>query len=343
MFEWLKSNPLLIVLLIFCAIVVIVLAFIFVKAPKGSKKDKKNADKKEEGVTDKTGKSDKPDKNANQDEQDIEQKIKVDIESINKKVSEVEEQEKQKHKTWKEKHKREVTQVFERKQPQEVKEYNDKDLEEREQEFLRDKQFVKTSKKVSKIAYVSQKEEPQNEEQEQLEQFDSVQEHETEAPVSKRKRYVRKPKEKRQYFDKSKRLSKTIQADDFDDMFKSHVSDDYLDIDVDRHLDVGDTFSENLFARASKMLANSGVKVSVQGEDEEEANTSIRRNDKDYMQTWAENRRRDELARIMANEPIIKQDEELDEEFEDDVNLDAKNLLMVDSVMHRKKSFKNKR
>ncbi len=338
MFDWLMSNPLLIVLFSILAIVLIVLFFIFVKAPKGNKKNKKDEKKKDDKI------SEKSQDDSNQDESEIEQKIKVDIESINKKVSEVEEEDKKKNKTWKEKHKREVTRVFEPKKSQVVQEKDDRELDEREQAFMRNKQFVKTSKRISKISSVSEKYEDIIDENEILPEPEIEQTIEPETTKPTRKRYIRKPIDKSQYFDKTKRLSKSIEADDFDGMFKSHVSDDYLDIDIERHLNIGDSFSEKLFARTSKMLANSGVKVAIQGEEKEElSNTSIR-NDKDFMKDWAENRRRDELARVMANEPVIKSDDEQDDEFEeDDINLDAKNLLVVDSVLHRKQNFRNKK
>ena len=49
------------------------------------------------------------------------------------------------------------------------------------------------------------------------------------------------------HFDRTRRLSKMIRDDSFDDMLESHISGHYLNIDEKRHLRISEDFSENTF------------------------------------------------------------------------------------------------
>lgn len=63
------------------------------------------------------------------------------------------------------------------------------------------------------------------------------------------------------HFDHTRRLSKAIKEDRFDEMFDSHISEKYLNINSDRHLNLNEKFQKNLFERTEKMLLNSENKV----------------------------------------------------------------------------------
>ena len=64
------------------------------------------------------------------------------------------------------------------------------------------------------------------------------------------------------HFDHSRRLSKAIKEDDFDNMFDSHLSEKYMNINMDRHLKLDANFEKKLFERTEEMMHNSNCKCS---------------------------------------------------------------------------------
>lgn len=105
------------------------------------------------------------------------------------------------------------------------------------------------------------------------------------------------------HFDHSKRLS-SIMKDDNDDMFGSHISDKYLNINSDRHLNLNEKFNNNLFAMTEKMMANSEGKVRVEKGEE-----------------------------CDCGHPCCDNDEIEN----DDVKINMKTALIADTYFHRKK------
>ena len=312
MFEFFDSNPL--IALAIGVVIVFVLMFIFVKPPKSKKKHTVKTDKKTS--TDKPEKSDKEEK--------VEQPTTSD-------AAETSNVKKKKH-LKKAKTKPEITQVYKRtvgqqKTSNEIKDENnngvDDDLESRAQ-------FVKTSNKVSKFIGLS---DVVNQEESEM-----VQEGFSEMPVSDFDENCDDCQKKVRHFDHSRRLSKMIQEDSFDDMLEAHISDKYLNINADKHLGVSPDFAEKLYGRAMNTISNSDIKVLVESETEEKPVEQIR-NDKDYMKTWLEQRRHTELSKLMM-ESGSSSDEVLSDDFVEevktDIDLTPKNIIVVDAVLNRK-------
>ena len=72
------------------------------------------------------------------------------------------------------------------------------------------------------------------------------------------------------HFDHSRRMSIAIKEDNFDNLFESHISDKYLNINSDRHLNLNERFSSGLFARTERMMDNSLSKLKAVQEDVQE-------------------------------------------------------------------------
>ena len=72
------------------------------------------------------------------------------------------------------------------------------------------------------------------------------------------------------HFDHSRRMSKAIKEDDFDNLFESHISEKYLNINSDRHLNLNEKFSSGLFSRTERMMNNSLSKLKAVQEDVQE-------------------------------------------------------------------------
>lgn len=109
------------------------------------------------------------------------------------------------------------------------------------------------------------------------------------------------------HFDHSRRLSKAIKEDNFDNMFESHISGKYLNINSDRHLNLDEKFQRKLFDRTEKMLANSDGKVKS---DEHEKSTFS----------------------LFSNN-VVEEDDEDDE----DVQINMKTALLADTFLGKRK------
>ena len=148
------------------------------------------------------------------------------------------------------------------------------------------------------------------------------------------------------HFDRTRRLSRMIREDSFDDMLESHISGHYLNIDEKRHLRISEDFSEKLFERAMKTLSNSDVKVLVDKEESEDKPLEKMRGDKEFMKQWLADRRRENMAAFVASTEPSTANEGLDEveldEIENEIDLSSKNIIVVDSIVNRKGQRKNK-
>lgn len=107
------------------------------------------------------------------------------------------------------------------------------------------------------------------------------------------------------HFDHSRRLSTAIKSENFDDMFASHISDKYLNINPDKYVSVD--FHKSLYERTDDMMNNSVGKV---------AGTS-------------ENR-----ISLFESENIA---EDFDGEIGDNVQVNMKTALIADTYFNRKK------
>lgn len=219
--------------------------------------------------------------------------------------------------------------------------------EQEEKALLHRMEFVKSDKRVSKLATREQmlgiqksKKEP-----EPLPEPVKVEE---EKPSKDECKMAREAK----YFNKNRRLSNYINVDDPDSMFESHISDVYMNIDSNRHLNIDKAFNKQLYDRAAKVLAHGEIKIT------DDADLSVKANRK----RWIKQRSKEEYKNIMRYDEAYQNDflddelakDEVDNEFIEDnynedlegynisanINLEPQNILTVDSILHRKNNYK---
>lgn len=316
--EILIENPLFVIV-----ILLLVLALIAYKLSKsGNKKSSKESQVKTEIVVKKDtnvseGKSDLIEENQTNIEQ-----TEVDIEKTNKS------REKKRLK----KLKPEITKVYEQKQLQTTDESMNKILEEKnskEEEILKSMQFVKSSGNVSKLKPLTASEIEARETKilEELKNFSSVSETDF---------FNQKVDDslKSSHFDRTRRLSKMIKNEELDDLFCSHISEKYMKMDdIQKHLRNCDEIQEKLFHRVAETLANSEMKVSVDG------NGNVNdQEDKESMIVMRESKRRELLAKFMteSSQEEIRAECDVDELMQEEIDLSAKNILVVDAILKRK-------
>ena len=116
-------------------------------------------------------------------------------------------------------------------------------------------------------------------------------------------------KEKQSRINKPKKLSESIKNDNCDE------------------------FQEKLFRRAADTLANSNVKVSISDDGRVQELP-----DKDSMKAWLEEKKRENLAEFMVQdaEEKIGSDYDYEDITQDEFDLNARTMLVVDSILNRK-------
>lgn len=107
------------------------------------------------------------------------------------------------------------------------------------------------------------------------------------------------------HFDHSRRLSSAVKSENFDDMFASHISDKYLNINPDKYVNVD--FQKSLYGRTDDMMNNSVGKV---------AGTS------------------DNKIGLFESENFV---EDFDGEVSENVQVNMKTALIADTYFNRKK------
>lgn len=298
------TNPL--VVLFALAIIITVLMFIFV----GRKK--KNKQKKVEKVYDSNAKPD--DKKTDNDES-------VDMIDDNQATtnSEADEYKDEKNidgfdyvgdsgENLKEK---KVSKVYVRKSQEKKEEKNSED-DSKYQKLSERAEFVKTSKHVSKLSNF-------RDESEALEKEELTQEFKEEI------KDCDTCNELKSRFDRSRRLSKSIKDDNFDEMFASHITEHYMNIDTERH--VSSSIEEDIFKRANQLVQN-GETRALDSKSQVEYNNL--KSDKDKLRYWLEHTN----AREEKQETTVQEDmENLKEEF----NVSLRNLVLTESILKRKR------
>lgn len=307
MIEWLNENPIIVFAVL--VVVVFVLMFSFVKV---KKKKPQKAQPKKDSVDKKTGEessAETPQEETSAEEPPI--KIRAKHAKTRPQIEQI--------------YKRVYEKTEPKKEEVETDEFEGKQA-----------QFVRSSGKVSKFIgfeEVAKKEEELAVAQMLQEQVQT----ETDCEICE---------PKAQHFDRTRRLSKMIRDDAFDDMLEAHISGHYLNIDEKRHLRISDDFSEKLFDRAMKTLSNSDVKVLVDDADSEEKPFEKMRGDKAYMKEWLAERRRENMANFITVTDQSSNESGLDEEdiekLENEIDLSSKNIIVVDSIVNRKGKRKNK-
>ena len=318
----LNSNPF--ALLAVGVVIVFILMFIFVRPDK--KKSNKNVDKKKEEV--KATKQEKAedeekinteDVDKNKDENVTESSVDEDEEenSVNSK----------KKKVKKAKTKPEITQVYQRTEKKEVVNENVSD-DGISEELLSRAQFVNTSKTVSKFAGFNAEQKEDVDDELISEEFSE----EISGNCEECKRIIT-------HFDRSRRLSKIIKEDSFDQMFMDHLTDRYMNIDVNKHLH---DIDKRIYERASEMLSNSDVKVLVDSEDSDVPVHEIK-NDKDFMRAWLESRKTQQYESLLSSDADLKSEIATERFVNNDVKITAKNLIVSNAVMNRKGLKRNRK
>ena len=302
--EFLKQNPLFLL-----ALVLIVLAFLAKIISKPNKK-KKAVEKVVEAKTEPIA-------------EPVEQETVVQTETAQE---EVKKKEKKKLKRLKP----EITKVFEKKELQPTDDSKNKIFEEKsqkEEEILKSMQFVKSSKNVERLKPLTASEIAERE-QLRLEQEILAQQEQQQIDILEEKVDL---KNKSTHFDRTRRLSKMIKEDTFDDMFCSHISEKYMNMDdLEKHLKNCKEMQNNLFNRVAETIVNSEIRLTndVNGNN----------NERNLQLDELEKRRREQVSKFLEemNESSEEQEYDFDELVEEDVDLSARNILIVDAILKRK-------
>lgn len=320
----LNSNPF--ALLAVGVVIVFILMFVFVRPDKKKSKSSKSTDKKQESTT-KQEKTDDGEKEKTEKDDNLEKQT-IEVSDDDKTADELSTA-KIKKKVKKAKTKPEITQVYQRTEKKQVTEEQKTD-DGISEEMLGKAQFVNTSKKVSKFAGFKE-----DVVQEQVSDDGLISEEmssDIAGDCDDCKRIIK-------HFDHSRRLSKIIKEDSFDQMFMEHLTEHYMNIDVDRHLR---DIDEKIYKRASELLSNSDTKVLVE-DDSADIPVQQIKNDKDFMKSWLETRRMQEQANLISSAKEEYEEIALDRMATRDVNINAKNLVVASVVMNRKSLRRNKK
>lgn len=265
-------------------LVLIVFYFIFKSLPiKSKKKDKKEPEKK-------------ADEKAKDDS--VQQVEKID-ESISAEEKTQEETKKEK----KEDKKPKIVQVFKRERKDESGKSVPRALD---PIYDRNVEFVNTSKNIAK--FKSFADDVKVEEEQTLESCDDF------GFVKDSQEDCGFCEDKVKHFDHSRRLSKAIKDNNFDNMFNKHLSEKYLNINMERHLNLNEKFSSKLFERTEQMMSN--YKNRVQMTDDENLS---------------------EQKYSLFSDMSVSEEDFVDE---DEVKINMKTALIADTYFGKRKKLK---
>ena len=195
-----------------------------------------------------------------------------------------------------------ITKVYVRK-PSEVNTYTKESQDDLKYDKMSQKaEFVRTSKNISKLLNFNKEEKPVED--------DIVAEN------------CEVCKEIASRIDHSARLSKAIKDDDFENLFRSHITEHYMVINADRH--ISQTILNKLFEKTNKLFENSEKKVKMPTFDE---NYTSLKSDRDRMKYLLNNEN--------AEEGLPLGDHSVDGQLP----IDLKNVLLADAIMKRKKKI----
>ena len=225
MFEYLNSNPF--IVLVIGVLVIFVLMFSFTKGAK-SKKKKDDAKPKEE----------KHEENKTSEQKSKDEEVVVDA--------------KKKKKLRKAKNKPQIEFVYKKTEQSKKEEKIEDDTSKIDSELNERAQFVKTTNKISKFIGLSDINEIQLKNEQEVFEIKDEQVFHEDCNDSKCK-----------HFDRTRRLSKMVKEDSFDDMLQAHISEKYMNIHSEKHLRFDDDFSSKLFARANNTIDNGSCNIMV--------------------------------------------------------------------------------
>ena len=218
------------------------------------------------------------------------------------KTSEEEKTQEDNKKNKKEDKKPKIVQIYKRKQTSDNGENKTKTID---PIYDRNVEFINTSKNIAKFKSFADESGLKEETQSDTGEFGFVEDVQEDCVFCE---------DKVKHFDHSRRLSKAIKEDNFDNMFDSHISDKYLNINSDRHLKIDEKFRDGLFGRTEQMMANSLGKLKVKQEEL--------------------------LENTQQKYSLFDQDESADiEDFvdEDDVKVNMKTALIAETYFGKRK------
>lgn len=276
MVSYIKSNPLIMIFIV--SLVVLVLLYFYLKTL--SVKTKKKEEKIKEDKQDDSNKT-----------------VEISTEEqVEKKDEPKEEQEEIESVVGRGGKKSRVTRIYRRDLP---KPAINEEISKDEKLADLDAEFVDVSKNVSKFKTLKEEDFSDNKVESKVDEFGFVSDTKEDCDFCK---------DKVKHFDHSRRLSKFIKEDNFDDMFASHLSS-YTDRieDIDKHLNISDESLNKLYDKASKTIDNSKRKI-VSDVIKESINDSIEEHNEN----------------VVSNEEL-------------QTKIDLKTMLIADTIMNRKK------
>ena len=266
--------------IILCVIAFLVVLYFIVKAApaktsiKSKKVEAKSADKDSENIEKKSDETD-------------------DLDKIKSESEEFEKTQKKEEKNKKDDKKPKIVQIYKREQRDTNEKNSDKQVT--DPIYDRNVEFVNTSKNIAKFkSFAEEKKEEPQVEVEGNDEFGFVIDSKEDCEFCE---------DHVKHFDHSRRLKTIVNNEDDSDMFGSHISEKYMNINSDRHLNLNEKFNQNLFAMTERMMNNSKNKVKVESDSDCDCRHSC-----------------------------------CDEDMEDDeVKINMKTALIADTYFHRKK------
>lgn len=227
-------------------IVLIILYFIFKALPTTVKKKEKKSDKKKEKQE-----AQKP----------VEEKKQETKEPEPAKATVEEKTQNEDKKSKKEDKKPKIVQIYKRESREEKGENKPKS----DPIYDRNVEFVNTSKNIAKFkTFVDEK--PKEGDDKNKDEFGFVEDYQDDCEFCE---------DKVKHFDHSRRLSSVMKEGGFDDMFVSHLSDKYLNIDSSRRLKLDEDFHNALYSRLDGMMSNLEGRIDLGQERGESLFTSM--------------------------------------------------------------------
>lgn len=274
---FLYNNPL-VMLFIIVVLILIVLYLFFKKLPTKGKK-KTTDQKSKEDIVQKIEPEER-----HEDVEKISTEEQVDVDPV---VEISEDTNKKKGKS--------VTKIYQRPVEVTVKKETDEALKQSQPNA----EFINISKNVARFKKIVEEPESEYLQEPVTDEFGFVQDVQEDCDFCENKV---------KHFDHTKRLSNFIRDDNFDDMFQSHISDYYMNMnDIDRHINYNNKSLDALYDKASETINNSQKKIISDVVEES----------------------------IIRSEIEENQGADFNEGFYDNVSL--KSIVLSDVVMNRKK------
>lgn len=301
MVYYIFANP--VILLLTLTVIITSLMFLFVgrkkKKPKKIEKVIETKQEKDDIETEKKETDDTNKKSQNKDD------LIKKTEEYFEKVDEINTETNDKIK----KNEKKVSQVYIRRKKEDNSLQNIENVEEKKYNDLSDRaEFVKTSKHISKLNGFSDQ------------KIDEIVEDGIKDDLSENL-----INENKSRFDYSKRLSDSVKNEDFENLFVSHITERYMNINPDKH--ISQTIEDDIFKRTNELIMR-GETRALDSKSQEAFNSL--KTDKDKLRFWAENNY------IRNNNWSNDEDVVQYSEIRNDTDVSLKNLIFAEALLKRK-------